>query len=154
MSKANDIAQGIITRLSAITRADGYATDAGGSVYRGRKAVPAVPALVLIEPEDLIESQALDGSSDPAGRVINAQIMLPFDIQGIASCEPDEHMSVGHALVADIKRAIFSSDLRFGGLATHTRYVGRVIDPRADGDTTVNVMVQIRVGIVENLANP
>lgn len=154
MSKANDIAQRIVERLSDIRTAEGYETDAGLNVFRGRKAVPELPAIVLFELEDLVEDQAADGSGHPAGVAVNAGLLLPFDIQALAACEPAQHMTTGHALVADIKRAVFGGDMRWGGLATHTRYIGRSIEPRTDGDTTVSVLVQIRVGIVEDLARP
>ena len=154
MSKAKDIAQRITERLSSIRSAAGYQTDAGLNVFRGRKAVPELPALILFEPEDLVEGQAADGSGSHAGSAVNAQILLPFDIQALAECDPAQHMTTGHALVADIKRALFGGDMRWGGLATHTRYIGRSIEPRTDGDTTVSVMVQIRVGVVEDLARP
>ena len=154
MSKANDIALHIVERLEHILQADGYETNTGLNVFRGRKAVPSLPALVLFEPEDLCESQAADGAGDTTGAAVNAAILLPFDIQGLAECDPATHMAVSHALVADIKRVVFGGDIRWGGLATHTRYIGRTIEPRADGDTTASVVVQIRVGMIENLAQP
>ena len=154
MNKANAIAQLIVQRLEHIQQANGYQTNAGLNAFRGRKAIPALPAVVLFEPEDLVESQAADGSGDAAGPAVNAALLLPFDIQALADCDPDVHMTTGHALVADIKRAIFGGDMRWGDLATHTRYLGRTIAPRADGDTTVSVTVQIRIGFVEDLAAP
>lgn len=155
MSKANDIAAALAARLATIRTANGYATEAGQHVYRGALGIPEeqAPFLAIVEQEDQVEGQRINNRStgtDP----IDTEILLPFDIVAVAPCNPDNPAIAGHALVADIKRAVFGGDLTWGGLATHTRYIGRSIPPRTAGSTLVEVRVSIRIGCVENLADP
>lgn len=156
MSKANDIVKQLVERLGAIRRVDGFATDAGLNVSRGQPAVAggADETLDVFELEDQIEKQRVDGSGASDCAAVDTDLLLPINIEGYAVVAAEQHMEVGHALVADIKRAIFSGDMTWGGLATHTRYIGRTIDRRAEGANAVTVLVQIRIGCVEDLASP
>lgn len=155
MSKANDIAAALAARLATIRTANGYATDAGQHVYRGAIGIAEenAPFSAIIEQEDQVEDQRIKDRSTGADP-IDADLLLPFDIVAFAPCDPDNPAIAGHALVADIKRAVFGGDLTWGGLATHTRYIGRSIPPRTAGSTLVEVRVSIRIGCVENLADP
>lgn len=156
MSKTNDIVKQLVERLGAIRRVDGFATDAGLNVSRGRPAVAggAEEALDVFELEDQIEKQRVDGSGASDCTAVDTDLLLPINIEGYAVVAADQHMEVGHALVSDIKRAVFGGDMTWGGLATHTHYIGRTIDRRAEGANAVTVLVQIRIGCVEDLANP
>ncbi|WP_041646656.1 hypothetical protein [Aromatoleum aromaticum] len=152
MSKADTIAAAIATRLQTIRIANGYATDAGAAVYRGRTSFDAadVPCITIAEPEDEIEEQRDHPDGDGADLIAR----LPFTIEAFAACNPDAPNVAGHQLVADIKRAIFSADITLGGLAVTLRYLGRTIAPREPGARIVTVAVKIRVGYTENLAAP
>lgn len=151
-SKAAAIAAAIAARLAVITRANGYHTNAGLHVWRGRTAVDAneLPSITLFEQEDQVEDQRIISASEPTA--IDANLLLPFVIEASIHCDPDHPNVDGHALVADIKRAIFAGDLTWGGLASHTRYIGRTIGPREGGADIVTVTVQIRIGYTEDLA--
>lgn len=155
MSKANDIAAALAARLATIRTANGYATEAGQHVYRGAIGIAEeqAPFISIVEQEDQVEDQRIKDRSAGADP-IDADILLPFDIVAVGPCDPDNPSIAGHTLVADIKRAVFGGDLTWGGLATHTRYIGRSIPPRTAGSTLVEVRVSIRIGCVENLANP
>lgn len=155
MSKADTIAAAVAARLAGITKANGYATDLGLYVSRGSLAVDAdkLPACTLIEQEDQVESQRIidrKSGADP----IDCHILMPFTIEATSLCDPDKPNIAGHALVADIKRAIFGGDLTWGGLASHTKYLGRTLGPRPEGANLVTATVQIRIGCNEDLANP
>lgn len=154
MSKANQIAAAVAARLENIRVANGYATDAGQKVFRGRAAIApdSLPNVILFEAEDLVETQRVDYAQETLP--IDANVLLPFVIEATGPCDADNPNVAGHALVADIKKAIFAGDLSWGGLATHTRYIGRTLGPREGGTNLVTVTVQIRVGYVENLAAP
>jgi hypothetical protein len=153
-SKAAAIAAALADRLATIRIANGYHTDAGQTVWRGRTALDPddLPSITLFEQEDLVESQRVMDSTAPTS--IDCNILLPFAIEGSAWCDPDHPNLVGHALIADIKRALFNADLTFGGTASHTRYIGRTIGPREGGDHIVTVTVQIQIGSTENIAAP
>lgn len=155
MSKANDIAAAVATRLQGIAVASGFATDAGLYVHRGKLGLDAdhLPAITVIEPEDNIETQRIDDRTAWDGP-IDTNVLLPIIIEATGPCDADDPNVAGHALVADIKRAVFRGDLTWGGRATHTRYIGRTIAPRQDGTSLVTVTVQIHIGCVEDLATP
>lgn len=156
MSKANDIVKRLVERLRTIRQDAGFATNAGLSVTRGQPAASGSSpvALFVFELEDQVEAQHGDGSGDTHGEKVSANVLLPIEIEGVADCDADDAADVAHALVADIKRAVFGGDMTWGGLATHTKYIGRTIDPRASGTNAATVRVQIRIGCSEDLANP
>lgn len=151
-SKAAAIAAAVAARLSTITRVNGYHTDAGLYIWRGRTALDAdeLPSITLFELEDLVEEQRITSASEPVA--IDTNLLLPFVIEASTHCDPDHPNVAGHALIADIKRAIFSGDLSWGSLASHTRYTGRTLGPREGGADIVTVTVQIRIGYTEDLA--
>lgn len=153
-STAAALAAALAARLETITRENGYHTDAGRRVWHGRLTINAddLPAITLFEREDEIESQRVSDST--GGKAIDANILLPYAIEATAPCDADHPARVGHALVADIKRCIFAGDLTWGGLARLTQYTGRTIAGREDGSNIVTVAVFVRIGIVENLAQP
>lgn len=147
MSKTNDIAAALQTRLETIRLANGYPLDLGANVYRGRAGIArcAIPALSLFELEDQVEEQKHDAI---------VHLLLPIVIEAVAPCSPDHPARAAHDCIAAIKRAIFSGDQTWGGLATHTRYIGRNITPPEPGTSIVTATVEIRIGCVENLADP
>lgn len=155
MSRADTIAAAVAARLAGITQANGYATDLGLHVSRGNLSVDPdkLPSCTLIEQEDQVESQRIDNRQSGADP-IDSHILLPFTIEATSLCDPDKPNVAGHALVADIKRAIFGGDLTWGSLASHTKYLGRTLGPRPEGANLVTATVQIRIGYTEDLAKP
>lgn len=154
MSKQNDIIEALRDRLSLIRIANGYASDIGATVFRGRRSISLdhLPCCSIMEAEDEIEKQ-----SPGTGAVHTAPVVfatLPVTIEAHATCDPDHPNVTAHALVADIKRAIFSGDLTFGNLATHTQYIGRNVGDRESGTDVAFAQVLIKIGCVEDLANP
>ncbi|THF61396.1 hypothetical protein E6C76_20145 [Pseudothauera nasutitermitis] len=154
VSKAAAIAAAAADRLATITLANGYHTDAGQRIYRGRAVLDLedLPAIVLYEEEDLVDRQRAGAAGQ--GEAVDIIIGLPFTIEATAACDPLHPNVTGHALVADIKRCLFSGDLLWGGLATGTLYVGRTLHPRDDGAGFVRATVQIRVTYSEFLDAP
>lgn len=154
-SSAEDaLAAALADRLKTITRENGYRTDAGRYVWHGRLTIDPdeLPAITLFEREDEIENQRVNNST--GGESIDTNILLPYAIEASAPCDADHPARTGRALVADIKRCIFAGDLTWGGLARLTQYTGRTIAAREPGSNIVTVAVFVRIGIVENLAQP
>jgi hypothetical protein len=147
-SKAAGIADALAQRLKLIRKTAGYLTDAGLQVWQGRLTIDpdSLPSITIREDEDLVERQR--------GQADDAAVLLPFVIEATSPCDADNPNLAGHVLIADIKRAIFSGDLTWGGLAQRTLYTGRTIGPRQDGSDLVTVTVKIQIAIVENLARP
>ena len=147
MSKQNDIAEALRARLETIRTANGYATEAGQYVYRGRRSLDPghLPALVLHEGEDQIQQQS--------NRQISAG--LPFTIQATARVASADHPNItAHDLVADIQRCIFADDLALDGITGQMLYEGRTIGDREDGSNIITATVMIQVPFVQDLANP
>lgn len=151
MSIANDIALAVSARLETITIANGFSTDIGLKVMRGRKRLDPsnLPCAVLIERDDKPEKQT--GQRDPSVKV--AQVYI---LEGHAACDPENPNDMGHLIIADIKKAIFSSKLTYGNgqQIYEVIYAGRTIAPREDGMAVVAAAVEISVDFVERLANP
>lgn len=155
--KASDIAAHITSILQTITTANGYNTNIGQTVYRGRLKhdEDRVPYAVLIEGEDR-----------PADHrdVRDVKVAQDYVIGGYVACDPDNPNDAAHAVIKDIKKAIFTSDLAWQPPAPGSRgigqgrvksliYRGRDIGPRADGKAIVFAVVHITVEFAEDLTD-
>ena len=146
MSIASDIAEEIAARVADISALNGYATNLGARVYRGKRRLDesAIPCAVIVEDDDTpIDEQR--------GR---AKIEAHYMIEGHATCDPDNPNDTAHLIITDLKKAIFSPDAGFGGRVRDLRYLGRNISPRDDGASTVAASIEIALTYVEDLANP
>jgi hypothetical protein len=149
--RAEDIADEIATRIQGITIANGYETDIGVKLMRGRRKIPAdddPPCSVLIEGNDSVD--------DTNGRTQAARVKIrvPYMVDGFDRCDPNNPNVKAHAMIRDIKRAIFKGDANLGGRAFEVKYVGRDIGPRPDGVGLVQARVAFEVVYAEDLANP
>lgn len=154
-TRARDIALHLNNLLAGITKANGYETDIGLHVFRGKRKIDDshVPCAVLIEGEDKPgETQG------PASQ----QITQSYVLGGYAECDPDQPNDTAHQIIADIKKAIFtvadptraeaiSGSTTLGGRVKSVTYEGRDIGPRADGVPIVFAVVHISVVFVEQL---
>lgn len=150
MSIANDIALAVSARLAGITKANGYQTDIGLRVMRGRKRLEEshLPCAVIIERPDKPDRQS--GQRDPSVKVTQN-----FVIEGHAACDPDNPNDVGHQIVTDIKKAIWHEKMTYGTdkKLIAINYEGKTIGPREDGIAVVAAAVEISVEFVESLSN-
>ena len=114
MSKQNDILEALRARLRQIRIADGYATDIGATVFRGRRAIsPDHPPAARSSSTRTRSRKQSPGT----GAIHTAPVAfeaLPVSIEAHAACDPDHPNVTAHAMVADIKRAIFGGDLTWG----------------------------------------
>ena len=149
MSTANDVALAVSGRIETITVANGYQTDIGLRVMRGRKRLdPAMlPCAVIVERDDSVKDRGGRKQVKVAQRII---------VEGHAACDADNPNDTGHQMIADIKRALFSAQLTFGAdqRPVDVAYVGRSIAPREDGIAVVSAAVEIEVEFVETLSAP
>lgn len=150
-TKAADVAQAITTRLSAISVVGGYETNIGATIFRGRRKLPGddePPCIVVIEGDDEVE--ATSGRTTGAMVKVNQDYMIDaFDV-----CDPNNPNDKAHAMIRDVKRAIFKDGRTLGGTVVEVEYLGRDIGPRPDGVALVQARVAIRVSFAEDLANP
>lgn len=148
MSKASDIAAIVESRIANIKVANGYATEIGSRIFRGRASLDEsmMPCAVIVEGDDNVEA------SQPS----RAKIAQTYIVEGHVECDPDHPNDAAHGVIADIKRAIFSGDLTFGQNCRKedVRYIGRNIATRPDGLAYVAASVRFSITYPEDLTNP
>lgn len=146
MSQAKDISLALTARLETITAANGYLTDIGAKVFRGRRRLDEsnIPCCVIAEGDDNI----LDENRRAA------KIEQQYFIEGHSICNPDNPNDKAHDIIEDIKRAIFKHDAPIHPLIKALSYKGRTINPRDDGAGVIAASVEIAVTMVETLDAP
>ena len=148
MSVANDIAVAISDRVATINVANGYETDIGLRVFRGRKRLDKthLPCIVIIERDDTVSDS----------RPTQAKVSQPFVIEGHMVCDPDNPNDTAHKIIADIKQAIFATNITYGEgkPLLPVKYAGKSIAPRDDGIEIVSAAVEITVDYVDSLRAP
>ena len=151
INQAKELGIFIAARLAGITKTNGFRTDIGGRVYRGRRNIEArfaTPALVLIEGEDRIVD------SNPSSAVI----VQEFACSAYLQCDPDNPNDAAHDAIHDIKRALFTvvrpaNSANFEGAVKKVEYKGKQIGARADGEAVVQAVVHFDVTFAETLTD-
>jgi hypothetical protein len=133
-----------VTRLAAITVANGYHTDAGLALYVGE-----TPAL---GPDDPTEAIALVLDDDqPATAGAGLLIELPVMVHAVVRADREDVWLRVERIIADIKAAIETDDdRRLGGALTGpmTRGPVRAV-PREDGSLALGASVEYRLPFKE-----
>lgn len=148
-STAEAVSNEINRRLATILLANACETDIGRDIMMGRRKMPGderPPCIVLLE--------GPDNPKDQPGRLPSALISQSYVIDGFDACDPDNPNTKAHAIIRDIKRAIFSDGSTLAGAVRLVTYDGRDIGPRADGVALVQARVMISVEYVEQLGSP
>lgn len=145
-TKASDIAEYLTTLLAGVTVANGYHTDIGLRVFRGKrsKVEEQIPCAVLIEGED--------HPGESAGRE-SIKIVQDYVVGGYVECDPDNPNDAAHLVLKDIKKVLFQQGPRMGNRVTNISYSGRDIGPRPDGVAIVFAVVHISITFAETLAD-
>lgn len=144
-----DISKTVYELVKGISKGNGYLTDIGTKVYRGRQNTEdgAAPYLVVVEGSDNVLA------ANNSRRMSEVKMAQRYMLVACTPCDPDNPNDAGHDAVADIKRAIFGVPTlreRVKELA----YKGKAIDPRPAGKDVVFATVELEVVYVEDLANP
>lgn len=145
MSKAKNMAAYIATLLSDIRTANGYSTEIGRLVLRGRRSLEDRhnPCVVLHEGDDTPKDDTLK----------NVILRQEYIVEAHHTCDPDNPNDIAHDMIADIKKAIWK-DPTWGGAVRQIYYRGRGMQPREDGLTVVSAFVRFAVEYADNLQNP
>ncbi|MEP6587140.1 MAG: hypothetical protein ABJA84_00080 [Polaromonas sp.] len=149
LTSAGSIAAELNTRLSGIRLANGCETDIGRTVLRGRRKMPGDD-----EPPCIVLFEGGDDTKDQPGRVPQVLISQAYLIDGFDKCDPDNPNDAAHAMIRDIKRALFADGTTLGKRVRACNYLGRDIGPRPDGAALVQARVMISVEYIETLATP
>lgn len=150
ISTASGVAAEIFRRMEGIRIANGCETDIGRKVYRGKRKVD----------EDKVGdgcSVLIEGDDDPqdrSGRKPTIKNAQRYVLGAYVPCDADHPNDAAHAVLRDLKRAIFGGAENFDGRVFYVSYRGRDIGPRADGVNIVFALIEIDVQFVEDLANP
>lgn len=148
VSRANDIADAIKARSQAVRKINGYHTDIGQTVYRGKRQLTAGNSTTIWEGEE-------DAGRATRGSPYTTTAVQHLVIEAAVDCDPDNPDIAGHKAIADLQRAIFAGDERLDGLlAAPLQYTGRVIQPRLDGQSLVVVQIKLDATYSLTPANP
>lgn len=148
-TKAGDVAAELSARLERIEIANDFETDIGLRVRRGKLSIPApeeIPCIRLVEGDDNVVEQL---GRQTVFKLEQQYVLLAFD-----ACDAENPNDKAHAMVRDLKRAVFGDGAALGGKVVKVAYVGRDLAPRKDGSNTVSVAVHIRVTFVEDVSKP
>ena len=149
ISTAGAAAAEVARRLETILLTNNCETDIGRKVMLGRRRLPGddeLPCILIAEDGDSV--------TDRPGRVPQVLVQQPYIIDAFDQCDPDNPNLKAHAMIRDIKRAIFADGTTLGGMVKACDYFGRDIGPRPDGAALVQARVMIRLTFVETLAEP
>lgn len=149
-SVAKQILTKLDTRLKTILVANGYNTNAGQRVYRGRKSfdwgdAALFPAISVFDPEERCESLHEERND----------YLLVFHVEAHGFASASNPADLAHDLIADIKKALFIySDQTLGGLVVSFEYKGREIQLPEDAGSVVSVRVVAEVKYPELYGDP
>ena len=145
---ATEVAAEIERRVGAITIANGFNTDIGARVFRGKRRIDdsAIPCSTITEGNDNPTSRA--------GRLPLVTIDQDYIVGGYVQCDPDHPNDAAHLVLKDIKRALFADGGTWGSITRIVNYKGRDIGPRSDGGNFVFAIVEFSVSYVEDLSKP
>lgn len=144
MSTAKEIGTALAGNLATITSTNGYKTDMGLRVYKGRRALDDsfIPCVVLAELPDQVADAVQHGT----------QILVTqrYVMEAHVPCDPNNPNDAAHDAIEDMKRLVF-------GLEHHAQirtlnYVGKAILPRQDGSAYVGASLTIECSFKERLA--
>lgn len=146
--------QDIVDRLETISVANGYNTDAGSHVFRGRTYIDEdneLPGLTVIENDEQGTEAQVSGTQ--------VRETTGYEVHGLITADPNNPLDAGHQLVADIKRALFQhpSGPEFETLpksGATLEYLGRQVLSSPLGSELAEVMVQLNVSHSEQYGNP
>lgn len=82
-------------------------------------------------------------------KVEQSYVIDSFDV-----CDPDNPNDKAHAMIRDVKKALFKDGRTLGGVVVALNYKGRDMGARPDGVAMVQSRVMISVEFAEDLANP
>jgi len=147
ISRANTIAEALVARLQNVRTTNGYHTNVGREVFRGKRKLMEADVTTLFEDEE--------DAGPPKAEPYTAIAVQHFIAEAATTCDPDNPEIAGHKLVADLCKTLFSADLTLSGLLeAPLTYTGRVIQPRVDGQSLVNVQIKLDATYRFTPANP
>jgi len=154
MSTAETLATTLATTLGQVLTTNGYITNLGAKVFRGRRNLNEthIPCIVIIEGNDRVTDEAR--SAPRIGeRKKMVKLAQRYTLEGHLVCDADHPNDAAHDSTADMKKCIFA-DVTLNGAVRDIKYVGRTISAREDGIEVVAGAIEIELEYTEDLSNP
>lgn len=141
----------VAARMELVTKVNGYETDIGRSLYRGRRTISTdmVPCCVLIEDSNDVLSRP--------GRSLQHEVRQTFVLLAYVAADIDNPNQFAHAALRDLKRCVWKpdgvkADANFSGQVRDIHYQGHDMAPRSDGANVAVAALEIGVEYVEIVA--
>lgn len=152
INKAGEVAAIVSERMARIKIADGFETDIGQKIFRGRRKVSedqvGTGCVSIIEGTDDVREQL-------GGRLAEARIKQLYGLVAYLRLRSDEEPNdAAHRALRDMKRVIWAGDATFGGKVRAVSYRGRDMGLRDDGVDIMVAVLEIEVEFVETLITP
>jgi hypothetical protein len=125
-------------RCQTITRAAGYATNAGDHVIVGE--------LLDLGPDDVTQAIALLLNEDIPGQPMTT---VPLEISGLTFADLEEPWLAAEAILGDIRKALETADKTLGGLVKSMSKGSVRPYPRQPGSTVVGVTITYQLTMVD-----
>lgn len=153
---AKTLSANIAARLQTITIANGYRTDIGKNVKRGKlkQTIDSIPCCFLIEGDEKLKDSSQTANMPARAKPALALLGQRYIMEAHLACDADNPNDAAHDAAIDIKTAMFSGDRTFGDIVINLNYAGKTIGRREDGVAVVPVYVQIDAWYSENLTAP
>lgn len=146
-SRRQRIIEALAQRVKMITVANGFATDAGLTVFLGEEP--------QLGPDDPDVALALVVNDSEVGRQLQqTMVLLPVEIQALAKADITAPLLAIESVIGDVKKAVELEDLTLGNQCKQlTRGPVRPLD-RESGMSVVGAGVEYRVLYGETWGNP
>ena len=147
-SKRLQILEAIVARLTTISIANGFDTDAGAHVFLGETPVLGPDdgpiAIAVVPQDDRLTAQQMKIAAP-----------WPIPVQALAQADLDEPWVAVERVLSDIKRAVELADRTLGGLVSQPFERGQTRTiPREAGQTTTGAEVIYVFAYVEPWGHP
>lgn len=153
MSKAKDVAEYMHGLVCGVTKQNGYLTDIGSRVFRGRIALDdsCPPCITIIE--------TTDNSDDVTANGTNVVISQRFVFEAALPCDPDNPNDAAHDAISDLMRSVFQhvdprSSGTVGRAVSRIDYISKNIVPRKEGTGFVSASITVNAKYNFDLKNP
>lgn len=142
---ADDIAKALAARVAEIKVANGYLTDVGTKVFRGRLRFDddELPCTVLAELEDV----PLEQPGRQAVRIKQAYVLEAH----ARTMDPNNPNDYCHKILFDLKRAVFAHKDALHPQVKRIEYRSRAIGQKEEGTDLVFASIRIAVEYAETL---
>ena len=107
-TRRQDIIDEVISRVSAITKTNGFSTNAGRNVYVGE-----IVKLGENEPDSAIA--IVIGNETTVSQRVKVIYDLDIEIQALVKAQLDQPWTLAEVMIGDIKKAVELEDRRLGG---------------------------------------